>query len=178
MFWGNCSPPFIPDRPAFPPDIMEPAVPWSFRQGESWRRRRSWRWRLGDADGERGIAALRRDGRVSAEVDAVFRAPFTLPDILMAVLPGRTTRRTGAWHEVPAVSDALRGVDASTWKATRRDLSVRDPERHQWNGDTVLDAIRDITEMDASRAAAYGILDHAWTPERLQNAEREAPAGP
>ncbi len=80
----------------------------------------------------------------------------------------------GAWHEVPAVPDALRGVDASTWMATRRALSARDPERHRWNGDIVLDAIRDITEMNASRAAAYGILDHAWTPERLESAEREA----
>ncbi len=31
------------------------------------------------------VAALRRDGRVSAEVDAVFRVPFTLLNILMAV---------------------------------------------------------------------------------------------
>ena len=52
-------------------------------------------------DAKARIAALRKDGKVSEEVDAVIGVLFTLLGILIAVLLERTTRKTGKNSGLP-----------------------------------------------------------------------------
>ena len=52
-------------------------------------------------DAKARIAALRKDGKVPGEVDAVIGVLFSLPGELIAVLPERTTRRAGRNSGLP-----------------------------------------------------------------------------
>ena len=80
----------------------------------------------------------------------------------------------GAWQTVPASLAAFHGVHASTWLRACRSLRATDPKRREWEEDVVDQALRDIEAMNAQAKAAFHILDHAWTEERLQKVESDA----
>lgn len=82
----------------------------------------------------------------------------------------------GEWKPVEAVSDAFKGVDASTWVATRRAMRARDPKRKEWEEDVIAQTIADIEALNADRKAAKKIIDHGWTEDRFKAVEKEAMA--
>ena len=82
----------------------------------------------------------------------------------------------GEWKPVEAVSDAFKGVDASTWVATRRAMRARDPKSVEWEEDVIAQTIADIEALNADRKAAKKIIDQSWTEKRFEAVEKEAMA--
>lgn len=82
----------------------------------------------------------------------------------------------GEWKPVEAVSDAFKGVDATTWVATRRAMRARDPKRKEWEEDVVARTIADIEALNADRKAAKKVIDFGWTEKRFKAVEDEAMA--
>ncbi|UWR33022.1 DDE-type integrase/transposase/recombinase [Sulfitobacter sp. W027] len=82
----------------------------------------------------------------------------------------------GVWQEVAAVSLIFHDVDASTWAAARRALRAKDGKRKEWEEGVIRRALDDIEAINATRGAAYRIMDHAWSEKRLKAVEQEAVA--
>lgn len=78
------------------------------------------------------------------------------------------------WQTVPAIIDTFQGVHASNWLRACRSLKSSDPKRKEWEIDIAMAAIRDIEAMNTNAKAAFHILDHDWSEERLQKVEAEA----
>lgn len=80
----------------------------------------------------------------------------------------------GVWQEVAASSSIFHDVDASTWAAARRALRAKDGKRKEWEESVIHRALNDIEAINATRGAAYKIMDHAWSEKRLAAVEAEA----
>ena len=106
-------------------------------------------------DAKARIAALRRDGKVSDEVDAVVRVLFTLLNVLIAVLLERATRKTSRNSGLPP---SQTGKDES---ARRAGGGGKGPKPNLQTGDnlrkTVVEETVAVETCDACGADLSGV---------------------
>ncbi len=106
-------------------------------------------------DAKARIAALRRDGKVSDEVDAVIRVLFTLLNVLIAVLLERATRKTSRNSGLPP---SQTGSDET---ARRAGGSGKGPKPNLQTGDnlrkTVVEETVAVEACDACGADLSGV---------------------
>ena len=106
-------------------------------------------------DAKARIAALRKDGKVSDEVDAVVRVLFTLLNVLIAVLLERATRKTSRNSGLPP---SQTGKDES---ARRAGGSGKGPKPNLQTGDnlrkTVVEETVAVEACDACGADLSGV---------------------
>ena len=79
-------------------------------------------------DARARVAALRADGKVSEEVDALFRVLFAMLDLLVAVLLERTTRKTSRNSGLPP---SRADTDGTARRASREDSSGKGPKARE-----------------------------------------------
>lgn len=86
-------------------------------------------------------------------------------------------RLDGAWKNVPAVSPAQSEFDLHVWLKARRDLRAKYAKRRELSESIVLDAIKEIEKLNATRTAAFGLIDRTLSVDQLEKIEREMFSG-
>ena len=120
-------------------------------------------------DAKARVAALRADGKVSEEVDAVIGVLFTLLGILITVLLERTTRKTGRNSSLPPSQtdkDETARRAGSSGKGTKQNLQTGTGLRKTTVEETVTvetcDAcggdLGDVDPVDRERRILYDIV--------------------
>lgn len=78
----------------------------------------------------------------------------------------------GEWVEVPALDKRYSGVAAQTWLTAARHLKSANPERKEFDHETIFAAIKAIEDRNAQAMALAGLLVEEWTEEKLSQAEK------
>ena len=111
-------------------------------------------------DAQARIAELRKDGKVSAEVDAVIRVLFTLLNILITVLLERTTRKTSRNSGLPPSQtesdETARRGGRDSGKGAKPNLETGDNLRRTVVEETVAVEACDACGADLSGAGPVG----------------------
>jgi putative transposase len=79
----------------------------------------------------------------------------------------------GAWLEVPAITSGFDGLHVQIWLAARRALRTSSPRQVEWEEAVVADAIEAIKALNQHRSLQFGLIDKGYTPQRLEELERE-----